>query len=103
MKNITSVWAETLKYFQQNFTNDFDLWIIHLNYINYKNKILKVSVANPFTRDMILSKFKNKIEEVFSSFMEADQITLEISISEQESIFEQNTINKINESKIIKK
>lgn len=98
-QNVTLAWTETLKFFQKNQPLDYDMWIILLNFISFKNttKTLKVSVGNTFTREMINDKFKKKIEEVFSGFIQEEKIELEIIISDQGNVFEEGTVNKIQE------
>ncbi len=102
MQNLTSAWGKTLKYFQNNHTSDYTLWIINLNFVKFdkRKKILYLSVSNPFTRDNIIEKFKEKIEQVFSSYIEIEQILLDIIISEEKNLLEEATFNKIEHEKV---
>jgi chromosomal replication initiator protein len=104
MSNTTDAWGKTLKHFQENYPDDYELWIMNLNFLNYsiKKGTLKLAVSNPIIRDSILSRFKNKIEEIFSSFINKDKVELEIHISEEKSIFEESTLEKTGEKKSLK-
>jgi len=90
MKNLTNLWGELLKNLRERFPSDFDMWLAHLQFTDFdsKNRILKLSVTHPIIQEGILSRFKSQIESIFSDLSGISGISLEISISEEENLFQ---------------
>lgn len=97
MQNVTAAWGQTIKYFQKNQEEDYNLWIMNLVFHNFskRNKKLTLAVSNAFVRENIMNKFKEKIESVFSSYMELDSVELEIQISDEKSLLEESTLKQL--------
>lgn len=101
MTNITNAWVKTLEYFQKNHSDDYQLWIMYLNFVQYqkRNKTLILSVSNPITKDTIVERYSQKVADIFAEFYGEDQVYVQIQISEDQNIFEDQKTTNNNKAK----
>ena len=89
MKNQTNLWGEMVKKLRELYPSDFDMWLAHLQFINFdsKNRVLRLSVNHLMVKEGILARFKTQIEDICSDLSEIKGVSLDIILSEEENLF----------------
>jgi len=91
MENIVKTWFKVLNIFQQKFPEDYNLWIINLEYIDYNQNEKKIilSVSNKVIIDKINKSFKSELEKILKE-VSGEEIKIEITLknnTEEDNLF----------------
>ncbi|HOJ49737.1 MAG TPA: chromosomal replication initiator protein DnaA [Spirochaetota bacterium] len=86
MDKIAKNWFKTLNIFQQESPEDYNLWLINIEYVDYKENEKKIilSVTNKVILDKINKSFKSKLENILKQISNED-IKIEILLRENDN------------------